>query len=104
MYEYEITVQKWIDGDTVEAIVNLGFYVSINTRFRIIGIDTPERGQPNYKEASNAANKLYPPDTKIVVKTKKSGSRDKYGRWLIELPALAKLLAEQNLLKTVVDI
>ncbi len=99
MYEYEIEIKKWIDGDTVEAIVDLGFYVSISVRFRIIGMDTPERGESNFKEATDAANKLYPPGTKIIVKTKKTGSRDKYGRWLIELPELTKLLTEQNLLK-----
>ena len=101
MYQYQVEIKKWIDGDTLEAVVDLGFYVSILVRFRIIGIDTPERGEQNYREATDAANKLYPPGTKIVVKTEKTGPRDKYGRWLIELPNLAKLLAEQDLLKPV---
>lgn len=99
MYQYEITVQRWIDGDTLSATVDLGFYVSIKTRFRIRNIDTPERGQHNFKEATQAANELYPPGTKIVVSVTKTGAFDKYGRWLIELPKLAELLEERQLLK-----
>ena len=99
MYEYNIEIKRWIDGDTVDAVVDLGFFVSISVRFRIMEIDAPERGEVGFKEATHAANKLYPPGTKIVVETKKSGSRDKYGRWLIALPELAKILTEQNLLK-----
>ena len=101
MYEYNIEIKRWIDGDTVDAVVDLGFFVSISVRFRIMEIDAPERGEQNFRKATDAANKLYPPGTKIVVETKKSGSRDKYGRWLISLPELAKILVEQNLLKPV---
>lgn len=104
MYNYEIEVKRWIDGDTVSAIVDLGFYVAINARFRIMNIDTPERGEPKFLEAKAAASGLYPPGTKLIVTVKKVGGYDKYGRWLIELPVLAKLLEEQNLLKKVVDI
>lgn len=99
MYQYKMEIKKWIDGDTVDAVVDLGFFVSISVRFRIMEIDAPEKGEVGFKEATDAANKLYPPGTKIVVETRKSGSRDKYGRWLISLPELAKILAEQNLLK-----
>lgn len=100
MYSYEITVKRWVDGDTLVASVDLGFYVSIKVRFRISNIDTPERGQPNFKEATTVANNIYPPDTKLIVSVKKDGGYDKYGRWLIELPELAKLLKEQNLMKS----
>lgn len=99
MYEYEIAVERWIDGDTLVASVDLGFYVAIKVRFRISDIDTPERGQPNFKEATDVANNLYPPGTKLIVAVKKVGGYDKYGRWLIELPELAKTLTEQNLMK-----
>lgn len=106
MYEYTMTVDRWIDGDTLSAKVDLGFYISLEARFRIKFLDTPERGQLNFKEATDCANKLYPPGTKIVVKTEKlSGfANDKYGRWLIELPELVKTLTEQNLLKKPLDI
>jgi micrococcal nuclease len=41
-YIYTATITKIIDGDTVDAIVDLGFSVQTKIRFRLNGIDTPE--------------------------------------------------------------
>lgn len=35
-------ITEVIDGDTFEADVNLGYGVTVNLRFRIFGINTPE--------------------------------------------------------------
>lgn len=42
MFEYKATVKRVIDGDTVDAIVDLGFKVAYSCRIRLAGIDTPE--------------------------------------------------------------
>ena len=42
MFEYKATVKRVIDGDTVDAIVDLGFKVAYSCRVRLAGIDTPE--------------------------------------------------------------
>ena len=42
MYEYKISVVKVIDGDTIDAEINLGFDVKVKKRIRFIGINTPE--------------------------------------------------------------
>jgi len=43
MYTYEIKeIVKVIDGDTVDAVIDLGFKVSIKLRIRFFGINTPE--------------------------------------------------------------
>jgi len=43
MYEYKCTVNKIIDGDTVDVDIDLGFGVVLtDERVRIMGIDTPE--------------------------------------------------------------
>jgi micrococcal nuclease len=43
MYEYKCTVNKVIDGDTVDVDIDLGFGVVLtDERVRIMGIDTPE--------------------------------------------------------------
>ena len=40
---YNITaVEKVVDGDTIDAIFDLGFDVRICNRIRLLGIDTPE--------------------------------------------------------------
>ena len=43
MYEYKVTIDRIIDGDTVDVDINLGFDVVLTKkRVRLYGIDTPE--------------------------------------------------------------
>jgi len=42
MYEYRAKLIRVIDGDTVEAMVDLGFSVWMKQTIRLHGIDTPE--------------------------------------------------------------
>ena len=43
MYEYKCTVNKVIDGDTVDVDIDLGFGIVLTDELvRIMGIDTPE--------------------------------------------------------------
>lgn len=39
---YSAMVTRVIDGDTVDCSIDLGFEVSIKTRFRLYGINAPE--------------------------------------------------------------
>ena len=53
-----VTVNRVVDGDTFDADADLGWGVwrrSIKgalMRFRVLGVDTPERGQPGWAEAT----------------------------------------------------
>ena len=42
MYEYKIKLDRVIDGDTIDAYIDLGFDVSVKKRIRFMGINTPE--------------------------------------------------------------
>ena len=42
MYSYNAKVVRIIDGDTVDALCDLGFDVWIKKRIRLYGIDAPE--------------------------------------------------------------
>ena len=42
MYRYNAKLSRVIDGDTVDALVDLGFDVWVKKRIRLYGIDTPE--------------------------------------------------------------
>ena len=42
MYIYEINLVRVVDGDTIDAEIDLGFNVKIKKRIRFVGIDTPE--------------------------------------------------------------
>lgn len=51
MYEYTAKIEHVVDGDTVDAIIDLGFKTNIRQRLRLARIDTPERGQDGYGQA-----------------------------------------------------
>ena len=43
MYEYNVVIQRWVDGDTVDVDIDLGFGVWLNDqRVRLAGINAPE--------------------------------------------------------------
>ena len=97
MYEYKATVDRVVDGDTVDFIVDLGFSVKIKIRTRLAGVDTPERGQKDFllatqqcRELLNRASASFPYEGKIIIKTEKTG---KYGRWIVHIQGVTDELA-----------
>ena len=42
MYNYKISPLKVVDGDTIDAEIDLGFDIKVKKRIRFMGIDTPE--------------------------------------------------------------
>lgn len=85
MYQYKAHIKSVYDGDTCTAIVDLGFTVSVEVKFRLLGIDTPElRGGTAATKAKAAAAR---DRLKELVEGKEvfidsyRGS-DAFGRWL----------------------
>lgn len=81
-YEYRhAQVIRVVDGDSAILSIDLGNKVTWTDNFRLMGIDTPERGQPGHREATlHLVNLL---GNKLSrVETHKP---DKYGRWLADL-------------------
>lgn len=103
MYEYQATLVKVIDGDTVDLSVDLGFYTTLQCRLRLVGVDTPERGKPGYQEAKEFVHAtLYATHLKIRTIKHPSKSLDKYGRFLADIilpdgASLSVLLIQNNL-------
>lgn len=86
MYEYKAKVVKWIDGDTVDLIVDKGFFEFREGRFRLAAVDTPERGEPGWAEASVHCASRAPAGSYVYIQSQKTArpiSPDKYGRFLI---------------------
>tara|TARA_R100000008_G_scaffold16057_1_gene7901 strand:- start:1880 stop:2215 length:336 start_codon:yes stop_codon:yes gene_type:complete len=50
MYEYNAICTRVVDGDTIDARVDLGFNVWIECRIRFEGIDAPEARTKNLEE------------------------------------------------------
>ena len=42
MYKYNAKLDRVVDGDTVDAYIDLGFDISVHKRIRLAGIDSPE--------------------------------------------------------------
>lgn len=54
MYVYNIEVIRVIDGDTIDASIDLGFDVKIKKRIRFMGINTPESRTRDLEEKNEA--------------------------------------------------
>ena len=74
MYEYECTIRKVVDGDTIDVDINLGFNTWINNeRVRLYGIDTPESRTRDLEEkkfglyAKSVVDKFLPVGSKQVL-------------------------------------
>jgi|TARA_R110002049_G_scaffold264337_1_gene440486 micrococcal nuclease len=50
MYEYNAICTRVVDGDTIDARVDLGFSVWLDCRIRLEGIDAPETRTKNLQE------------------------------------------------------
>ena len=61
MYTYNIELIRCIDGDTVDAYIDLGFSVKVKKRIRLHGINTPESRTRDLEEKARglaAKNRL----------------------------------------------
>lgn len=45
--EYECTVKKVVDGDTMDVEIDLGFDIITKQRIRLLDVDTPETYRPS---------------------------------------------------------
>ncbi len=80
--DYPATVNRVIDGDTVECVIYLGFGVSITESVRLAGIDAPEmRGSEVIAGAESKQALIDMLPTEIMLRTGKD-ERDKFGRVL----------------------
>ena len=90
MYEYNCTIDRVVDGDTVDVTIDLGFKIYHKARVRMYGIDTPEsRTRDLDEKARGILSKSFLQDVlvqsnKVIIKTQKD-AKGKFGRILGEL-------------------
>jgi len=89
MYVYNAQINRWVDGDTVDVDIDLGFGIILsNQRIRLWGIDAPESRTRDLDEkklglaATEYCKTNIPEGSQIQLKTHKTG---KYGRILGEI-------------------
>lgn len=86
-YRYRTSNIRVIDGDTIEATVDLGFYTSQKLRFRLARLNAFEMNSANPDErnlAIQAKTFLFNAldSQSVVIESRKT---EKYGRWLAEV-------------------
>ena len=96
MYEYKVIIDRWVDGDTVDVDIDLGFDVVLKKqRVRLYGIDAwesrtrdleeKEKGLAAKEFCKNFAKEGEP----AILKTKTYDASGKYGRILGRFGLLA---------------
>lgn len=90
MYEYWVKVERVVDGDTVDCVIDLGFDIHLRQRVRLLGIDTPEVRTRDLEEKQRGIEaKKFVEETltaageDVMIKTEYD-SRGKFGRVLGE--------------------
>jgi len=86
-YIYRIkSVGKVVDGDTIDADIDLGFDISLTKRIRLAGIDTPESRTKDTEEkklgldAKEWLKHRLHDSNDIIIRTELPDSTEKYGR------------------------
>lgn len=81
---YRAVVRHVVDGDTLDALVDLGFNQFSYQTIRLAGIDAPEKNRAATKEAGLAAKRflegLVPVGTQVVLVTEPDP--DSFGRYI----------------------
>ena len=87
-----VTIDKVLDGDTIDVTIDLGFDLYKKERVRIAGVDTPEKRTRNLEEKAlgiDATNWLKEKldttiagDDELTIRTELVGGVGKYGRLL----------------------
>ena len=100
MYTYKTKLDRVVDGDTVDANIDLGFDISVHKRIRLAGIDSPESRTRDLEEkqrglASKERLTNLLKDGEFTLESKEVG---KYGRVLGVL-----LIDDLNINKTLVE-
>ena len=86
MYTYKVTIDRVVDGDTVDVHIDLGFNVTAFKRIRLFGINAPETRTKDLEEKRKGIEskewleKLLT-SPKIILMTEKDDT-GKYGRVL----------------------
>ena len=92
-YNFRVTsIDKVLDGDTIDVTIDLGFDLYKKERVRVAGVDTPEKRTRNLEEKElgiHATNWLKEKldgaiagDDDLVIRTELVGGVGKYGRLL----------------------
>jgi len=87
-----VSIDKVLDGDTIDVTIDLGFDLFKKERVRIAGVDTPEKRTRDLEEKALGLDATYwmkgkledtiAGDEELTIRTELKGGMGKYGRLL----------------------
>ena len=87
-----VSVDKVVDGDTIDVSIDLGFDLIKKERVRVAGVDTPEKRTRDLEEKALGLDATYwmqknlqdtlDGDEELTIRTELVGGMGKYGRLL----------------------
>ena len=87
-----VSIDKVVDGDTIDVTIDLGFDLSKKERVRVAGVDTPEKRTRNLEEKALGLDATewikehlegaINGDDDLIIRTELDGGVGKYGRLL----------------------
>jgi len=89
MYQYKAIVDRVVDGDTVDLIIDVGFKITTHQRIRLAKINTPEtynvkKDSEEYKKGmvskEYVLKRLADNNNEVIIETDKLTG--KYGRYI----------------------
>ncbi len=89
MYQYKAKVDRIVDGDTIDVVIDLGFKITTYQRIRLARINTPEtynvkKDSEEYQKGMEAKNfveqRMADNNYEILLETEKV--QEKYGRYI----------------------
>ena len=92
MYKYKAKIERIVDGDTIDIVIDLGFKITTNQRLRLKGINTPEtynvkKGSEEYIKGMAAkefvVKRIADNNYEAIIETDKDTG--KYGRYIAEI-------------------
>jgi len=94
MYEYDAEIIRVIDGDTLVALIDVGFHTHVKSTLRLYGINTPEKRTKDLEEkkkgiaaTDRVMDLLKQCNNKVRIKSHGLG---KFGRCLAEVQLSVK--------------
>lgn len=89
-YEYNASLVRVVDGDTLVLKIDLGFKIEVEQTVRLYGVDAPEvigETREAGLAAKSAVVSMLALESvgKMLVRTHKPAKKDKYGRYVAEI-------------------
>jgi endonuclease YncB( thermonuclease family) len=78
---YRAVVDRWLDGDTWVAFVDMGMGEYVPKAIRLSSAGTPEMDTPEGRAAKAFSEHIQPPGSRQILRTEKDSFTPTFSRW-----------------------